>query len=56
MEVNIGGYKDRKYTTLITNDKDLAEGIYAINKYTAVMIELINRDTNERLYQVEWRK
>ena len=56
MEVNISGYKDVKYNTVITNEKSLAEGLYALNSSTATFITYNNRDTNEKVYEVSWRK
>lgn len=56
MEVNMSGYKDVKYSSIVTNDKAIAEGIYALNSSTAVFITHSNRDTNEELYEVTWRK
>lgn len=56
MEINISGYKNMKYRTVITNDKSIAEGLYAINSSTATFITRNNRDTNETIYEVSWRK
>ena len=56
MEMNISGYKGMKYSTVVTNEKSLAEGLYALNSSTATFITHNNRDTNETIYEVSWRK
>lgn len=56
MEISISGYKNARYNRIATNDKDVAMAIYSLNKYTATFIEYHNRDTNEVVYTVDWRK
>ena len=55
MEINVCGYKDRKYNTVVTNNYDVAKAVYSFNKYTATMIQMDNSDTQETLYCITWR-
>ena len=55
MEINISGYKNKKYNEVVTNDYDVAQALYSFNKYTATMLTINSSDTQETLYRITWR-
>ena len=55
MEISISGYKKAKYNRIATNNKNVADAIYSLNRYTATFTEHHNSDTKEVIYTVDWR-